>query len=106
MKLSMIRCASLAALCTVTALAGAAEGAAVFAAKCQNCHGPNGEGKDAIAKMMKVTIHPLASKEVQDKSDADMKKIITTGQGKMKAVSGLSDAQVTDLIAHVRALKK
>ncbi len=88
------------------AVAGAPEGKTVFESKCQPCHGPAGEGKPAIAKMFKVEMHPLGSKEVQAKSDAELKKIITTGNGKMKAVSGLSDKQVGDVIAFVRTLKQ
>jgi len=86
--------------------AGAPEGKALFAAKCQACHGPNGEGKESIAKMFNVTIHPLGSKEIQAKSDADLKKIITTGQGKMKPVAGLTGPQVDDTVAFIRTLKQ
>ena len=86
--------------------AGAPEGKAVFAAKCQACHGTNGEGKPAIAKMFKVEMPALSSKEVQSKTDADLKKIITAGKGKMKPVSGLTDKQVDDLVAFVRTLKE
>ena len=92
-------------VCFGLASAGAPEGKTLFAAKCQACHGPNGEGKPAIAKMFNVTMHPLGSKEVQSKSDADFKKTITTGQGKMKPVAGLTDAQVSDAVAFVRTLK-
>lgn len=87
------------------AFAGAPEGKTVFVAKCQPCHGPNGEGKAAIAKMYQVEMPPFASKEVQAKTDADFKKIITGGQGKMKPVSGISDKQIEDVIAFVRTLK-
>ena len=45
--------------------AGAPEGKEIYAAKCAPCHGANGEGKAAIAKMYNVTQAPLASKEVQ-----------------------------------------
>jgi len=86
--------------------AGAPEGKTVFEAKCQACHGPKGEGKDSIAKMFKVEMHPFSSAEVQSKSDADIKKIITTGNGKMKPISGLSDQQISDVIAFVRTLKQ
>lgn len=88
------------------AFAGAPEGKTVFEAKCQPCHGANGEGKAAIAKMYKVEMHPLGSKEIQAKSDAEFKKIIATGQGKMKAISGLTDKQIADAIAFVRTLKE
>jgi cytochrome c len=44
--------------------AGAPEGKEVYTAKCAPCHGANGEGKAAIAKMYNVTQHPLPSQEV------------------------------------------
>ena len=106
MKSCVVRFFFLSAAFAVAAIAGSAEGKTVFTAKCQGCHGAAGEGKDAIAKMMKVTMQPLGSKEVQSKSDADIKKVITTGQGKMKPVAGLSDAQATDVVSFVRTLKK
>ncbi len=87
-----------------SALAGAPEGKAVFEAKCQPCHGPRGEGKAAIAKMYKVEMHPIGSKEIQAKTDEDFKKLIKNGQGKMKPVSGLSDKQIEDVVAFVRTL--
>ena len=105
MKIVTIATITLAA-CLGLAYAGAPEGKPIFAAKCQACHGPNGEGKPAIAKMFNVTMHPLGSKEIQAKSDADFKKTITAGQGKMKAVAGLTDAQVDDAVAFVRTLKQ
>jgi mono/diheme cytochrome c family protein len=85
---------------------GAPEGKTVFVAKCQSCHGPNGEGKAAIAKMFNVTMHPLGSKEIQTKPVADFRKTITEGHGKMKPVGGLDDKQVADVIAFVRTLKE
>ena len=105
MKASAIGILSFVALLGL-AYAGAPEGKTIFAAKCQSCHGPNGEGKPAIAKMFNVTMHPLGSKEIQAKSDADFKKTITAGQGKMKAVTGLDEKQVGDVIAFVRTLKE
>ena len=106
MNVHLFRGLLLSAAFAVAAMAGSAEGKAVFAGKCQGCHGPDGEGKAAVAKMMKVTMLPLGSKEVQAKSDADLKKVVTAGQGKMKAIAGLSDAQVGDVVAFVRTLKK
>ena len=86
--------------------AGAPEGKTVFDAKCQACHGSKGEGKAAIAKMFKVEIPPLGSKEVQAKSDAELKAIITDGKGKMKPITGLSEKQKDDVVAFVRSLKE
>lgn len=84
----------------------AAAGKAVYAAKCATCHGPAGEGKDAIAKMMKVELRHLGSKEVQAKSDAEWKKEIDEGVGKMKPVKLAKDADMANLIAYMRMLKK
>ena len=105
MKITLMAVVSLTAFLG-TAYAGAPEGKAVFTAKCQVCHGANGEGKAAVAKMFNVTMHPLGSKETQAKSDADFKKIITEGNGKMKAVAGLDDKQVADVVAFLRTLKE
>ena len=62
--------------------AGAPEGKEVYTAKCAPCHGANGEGKAAIAKMYNVTQAPLASKEVQAKTDDQLKAGHPQGAGK------------------------
>jgi mono/diheme cytochrome c family protein len=85
--------------------AGAPEGKDVFTAKCAPCHGANGEGKAAIAKMYNVTQAPLASKEVQAKTDDQLKGVILKGQGKMKPVSGVTEKQAADVVAFIRTLK-
>lgn len=84
----------------------AVAGKDVYMKKCNMCHGPDGAGKEAIEKMLKVEMKALGSKEVQALSDADMKKIIDEGKGKMKPVKGLSDAEMANVIAFVRTLKK
>jgi mono/diheme cytochrome c family protein len=86
--------------------ADAAAGAKVYAAKCRTCHGPTGEGNPGMAKALKVDIKPLGSEDVQKKSDADLKKNITDGVGKMKGIAGLSATDVDDVVAHMRSLKK
>ncbi len=89
-----------------TAAAGdAAKGKAVYTAKCASCHAAGGEGKEAIGKMFQVTMKPLGSKEIQDKSDAVLTKGIEEGVGKMKPVK-LTPAEVADVLAFVRTLKK
>ncbi len=81
-------------------------GKAIFAKQCATCHGAAGEGKEAIAKMLKVTMRNLGSKEVQSKSDADLRKDITEGNGKMKPIKGLSADDVSNVIAFLRTLAK
>lgn len=84
----------------------ATAGKEVFDKSCKTCHGADGQGNPAIAKMMKVEMHPLGSKEVQGKTDAELKKVISQGSGKMKPVPGLSAKQIDDVVAYVRSLKK
>lgn len=84
----------------------AAAGKDVFAKKCKTCHGENGQGNEGMAKLLKVTITPLDSDEVQSKSDADIKMIVLEGKGKMKPVKDIADNDVTNVIAYVRTFKK
>jgi len=88
------------------AFGSAAEGKGLYSTKCAACHGANGEGKAAIGKAFGVTMEHLGSKAVQAMSDADLKKVILSGKGKMKAVSGVSDKQADDIVAYVRTLKQ
>ena len=105
MKTTLLATISLAASLGLM-YAGAPEGKTVYVAKCQGCHGANGEGKAAIGKMFNVTMPVLGSKDVQAKSDADLKKVITDGHGKMKPVTGMDDKQVADCVAFLRTLKE
>jgi mono/diheme cytochrome c family protein len=90
----------------VTWGADVAAGKKAYAEKCASCHGANGEGKDTIAKVMKIEFKHLGSKEVQAKSDADLKKIITEGTGKMKPVKDVNAKMADDLVAYIRTLKQ
>jgi mono/diheme cytochrome c family protein len=91
---------------TMYAAGNAAAGKDVFTKRCVTCHGADGNGNAAVAKMMKVTIPELSSKEVQSRSDAEIGKVITEGKDKMKPVAGLSATEVTNLVAFIRGLAK
>ncbi len=84
----------------------AAAGKAAYAKRCAACHGPNGEGNPAIAKSLKVELRALGSKEVQAKSDDQLKKDSSDGIGKMKPVKGMSEKELDDVVAFVRGLAK
>jgi mono/diheme cytochrome c family protein len=84
----------------------AAAGKAAYMKKCASCHGPDGLGKDQIAQMMKIKFTPLGANEVQNKSDADLKKIAIEGTGKMKAVKDVDDKMADDIVAFLRTFAK
>jgi mono/diheme cytochrome c family protein len=84
----------------------AAAGKTVFTKSCAGCHGAAGEGKETLAKALKVEMHPLGSQEVQSKSDEQIRKDVTQGVGKMKPVAKLNDQDVTNVVAYVRSLKQ
>ena len=85
----------------------ATAGKAAFAKSCSTCHGADGNSpKEAIAKMLKAEIPPLGASDVQAKSDDEIKKVITEGYLKMKPIKGLSDKDVSNVIAFVRTIKK
>lgn len=91
----------LATLCSTGAWAAdAAAGKAVYDAKCKTCHGADGSGNPNMAKMLKVEIKPLSA------TTADVKQVITAGQGKMKPVASVTGADLDNVVAYVKSLKK
>jgi len=86
--------------------ADTAAGKDLYGKKCASCHGANGEGKEAIAKMFNVEMKPVTSKEVLSKTDADLKKVMLEGSGKMKAVRDLDAKGAEDITDYLRSLAK
>jgi mono/diheme cytochrome c family protein len=82
----------------------AADGAAVYKAKCATCHGTDGKGETSIGKSMKLK--SLGAPDVQKTTDADLNKIISDGKGKMPAYKGkLSADEIKALVTYIRTLK-
>lgn len=81
-------------------------GKAAYDKSCKSCHGATGTPNPAIAKMMKVEMKDLGSADVQSMTDADLKKVITEGKGKMKPVTAVSGPAADQLIAYIRTCKK
>ena len=89
-------------------------GKAAYNLTCGRCHGPDGKGNESADKFFNVTIPRLSSAEVQGKSDAELKEIITQGSRVMPPVeideSGfrhrLPPQDVAAVIAYVRTLKR
>ena len=86
--------------------ADAKAGQEIYQTKCRSCHGPDGQGKEALEKLFQVDMKALGSENVQDQTDEQLAKVVTAGYGKMPAVKGVSDSDVSDIIAFVRTLKK
>jgi mono/diheme cytochrome c family protein len=98
---------ALAGLSAAAALAvDVKAGQAVYDKACKSCHGADGTPNPGIAKMMKVDMRDLKSPEVQAVSDAENKKIILDGKGKMKGTKGVSPAEADEVIAYIHTLKK
>ncbi len=97
--------------CAVLLLAGAAgawaQGGAqdLYLSKCATCHGPDGAGKTAKGKKLKVQdVHATAAKMSAD----DMIKIINDGKGQDMDGYGktLSKDQIQGLVDFYRGLAK
>jgi mono/diheme cytochrome c family protein len=80
-------------------------GKTLYDQDCKKCHGANGEGNEGIYKMLKADVVPLGSAQAKQRSDAEIKKIMTDGFGKMKPVKDLSPSDLDDLLAYTRSLK-
>lgn len=78
-------------------------GQATYKAKCQMCHGATGAAETPTAKMLKVK--PVSDPDIQKLSADDMFAAVKNGKGKMKPVTGLTDAQIKDAVAFYRGLK-
>ena len=84
----------------------AAVGKTVYTKSCATCHGAAGEGKEAIAKALKVEMRHLGATEVQAKGDDALRKNVVDGVGKMKPVKSLSETDLNSAIAYLRTLAR
>lgn len=73
---------------------------------CKKCHGAEGEGVPRMYDLVGAKIVPLGSKQAQSKSDADIKKSMLEGSGKMEAVEDLTPQQANKILAFERTLSE
>lgn len=94
-----------------TGTAKAASGSQLFTTHCATCHGLDGAG----FKAKRMGARPLGSPAVQAMSDAELAETISQGRGegtlvrkhKMSSWKGvLAKQEITDLVKHIRTLKK
>jgi mono/diheme cytochrome c family protein len=89
-------------------------GKAAYNLTCAKCHGEKGEGIQAAEKFFNVSIPKLNSANVQAKTDAELKELITQGSQAMPPVEvdeagfrhRLPQQDVDAVIAYVRTLKQ
>jgi len=87
----------------------AADGAAIFKAKCAGCHAADGSGQTSMGQKMKI--RDLRTADVQKQTDAELTAMIATGGKANKPThsfksKGLTDADVTALVTYLRSIKK
>ena len=78
-------------------------GEATYKAKCQSCHGTAGTPNPGIAKAMGVKA--VSDPDIKKLTVDQMVTAVKAGKGKMKPVSGLTDAQIKDAVVYYRGLK-
>ena len=82
-------------------------GKTIFDAKCVMCHGADGKGKAAMAKMFKIEISALnlASEKTAAMKDDELLKAIKSGKGKMPAYAQkLKPEELKAVLEYVRGL--
>ena len=101
---------ALLATLALAAAAVAAEPKENWEKTCTKCHGADGKGQTKIGKMLGIKDFTDGQYQASIK-DADMEKAIKEGikdgeKTKMKPAEGLSDDEIKNLVAYVRAFKK
>ena len=99
MMLAVVFCVASAA--QLAQAANAAAGQTVYNAKCKMCHAADGSGN-----LPKAKANPLGGAAAQALTDAQMKAAVTAGTGTMKPVAGVAGADLDNVIAFIRTLKK
>jgi mono/diheme cytochrome c family protein len=85
--------------------ADATAGKAVFEKSCAGCHGAEGKGNPAMAKVLGEKGLNIATKDTAKKSDEQLLKVIAEGSGKMPA-SKLNKEEQKQALSYVRSLAK
>jgi cytochrome c6 len=81
-------------------------GQAIYEKSCVSCHGKDGKGNPAMAKVLGEKGLDLTSKEATQKSDEQLLKVIAEGAGKMPAQKSLGKEDQKQVLAYVRSLAK
>jgi mono/diheme cytochrome c family protein len=103
---------------TAPAYAGADAGKATYDKACAACHGQGGIGNPTADQFWRMKLPRPTDKYFQSKSDAELKNVIENGTRKMPKATDfkvttstehrtkVTEAEIPDLIAYIRTLKK
>ena len=87
----------------------AVAGKTLYMTSCKKCHGELGEGVPKMYRLVKAPVVHLGSKQAQDKSDAEIRKSMTDGFGKMQPIKDprpLTPEELDNIVAFTRTLKQ
>jgi mono/diheme cytochrome c family protein len=87
-----------------SAVSFADSGESTYKAKCQSCHGPAGVPSAGMAKMM--GIKPVTDPDIKKLTPDQMAAAVNSGKGKMKPITGLTPAEVKDVVVYYKGLGK
>ena len=80
-------------------------GKALFQQYCQDCHGPQRDGRGVLRPFLEQDPANLTSQMTQAKTDQELFSIIKRGGGEMHGwADTFTDEQVLDLVQYIRAL--
>jgi len=86
--------------------ADASSGKAIFDKSCVGCHGADGKGNPAMAKVLGEKGLNIVGADTKKKSDDQLLKVLAEGAGKMPAQKSLSKDEQKQVLGHVRSLAK
>ena len=81
----------------------------IYTVDCALCHGETGDGKTDLAKDMQLSLKDWTDpKSLADKSDADLFKMIRSGNDKMppEPDGRAKDDEVKNLVLYIRSMAK
>lgn len=86
--------------------AGGDAGKALYEKSCVGCHGKDGKGNPAMAKVLGDKGLNITTKSVAEMSDGELLKLIAEGKGKMPAQKSLSKDEQKQMLSYMRSLAK
>jgi len=96
--------AVLSLMVCLAATSAIAQSDATYKAKCAMCHGATGIPNAAMAAALGVPAPSAPA--VKALSEAQMIDVVKNGKGKMKPVTGLTDAQIKEAVDTFRSFMK